>query len=171
MSEYINLTKRLEADLEEVGALLLMNQGNSALECAYIRTMFSTLEGILYAFRLEVIESNEFEQLFDLPSQAKLLEKKFDANKQCITSDGKFLSFKQAVKTSSRSLAKVRGKNPDDFPFNCSGWDNVLDANKIRDRITHPKKVDDLIIGNDGLGIIVKAKVWLKNELFSKLIV
>ncbi|WP_290517279.1 hypothetical protein [Alcanivorax sp.] len=170
MSEYVKLVRRLESDLEEVGDLLLKNKGNEALECSYIRALFSTLEGILFAFRIEVVESDKFKLIFDLPSQAKILEKKLDPNNYCITKKTRYLTFKQAVKYSCRSLARVKGKNPDDLPFKGPDWSNVLEANKIRDRITHPKSVDDLVIGNDGLEVVMKAKAWLREEVFSKLV-
>ena len=170
MSEYVELVRQLESDLEEVGGLLLKNQGNEALERSYIRAMFSTLEGILYAFRLEVIESKEFEKIFDLPGQAKILEKKFDKNNYCITNKPRYLTFKQAVKCSCRSLAIIKGKDPYDLPFIGPEWDNVLDANKVRDKITHPKSIEDLVIGNDGLVVVMKAKASLRKEIFLKLV-
>lgn len=170
MTEYIKLVNRLEDDLEKVAEILLKNQGDYALECAYVRTLFSSLEGILFAFRQEVIESSNFKTLFGVPEQAKILERGYHQPSNTIKKEVKRLNFKKAVKCSCRSLAKVRGIDPDGLPFNCQEWVNVIEANKIRDKITHPKVVADLELGNDKLEIVVRAKIWLKSDVFSKLV-
>lgn len=170
MTEYIKLVKKLESDLQETGKILTSFQGNSALECSYVRAVFATLEGIFFAFKQEVIESKDFKNLFDLPTQAEIKEQKYDQKTNTITTEKQFLSFKDAVKKSSKALAKVRGIDPDILPFNGSEWENLLIANSIRDKITHPKSVDDSILGNEKLKVIVKAKVWLKDKVFVLLV-
>ncbi|WP_180914399.1 hypothetical protein, partial [Vibrio parahaemolyticus] len=91
MTDYINLVEKLDADLEELGKFLFENRGNSALESAYIRTFFSTVEGFLFAFRQEALAHENFEELFDLAEQAKLKEVKFDRIRQTLTKKPQFL--------------------------------------------------------------------------------
>ncbi|TVP16241.1 hypothetical protein AYI87_02130 [Shewanella sp. KCT] len=170
LTDYINLVEKLDADLEELGKFLFENRGNSALESAYIRTFFSTVEGFLFAFRQEVLARENFEELFDLAEQAKLKEVKFDRIRQTLTKKPQFLGFKETLKFSCKSIAKARGVNPKSLGFQGVEWDNFLAANKIRDQITHPKTLDDLQIGNDKLEIVIRAKVWLKNEVLQQLV-
>ena len=170
LTDYINLVKKLDSDLEELGKFLSENQGNSALESAYIRTFFSTVEGFLFAFRQEALAHENFEELFDLAEQAKLKEVKFDRIRQTLTKKPKFLGFKETLKFSCKSIAKARGVNPKSLGFQGVEWDNFLAANKIRDQITHPKTLDDLQIGNNKLEIVIRAKVWLKNEVLQQLV-
>lgn len=170
LTDYINLVKKLDVDLEELGKFLLENQGNSALESAYIRTFFSTVEGFLFAFRQEALAHKNFEQLFDLLEQAKLKEVKFDPIRQTLTKRPKFLGFKETLKFSCKSIAKSRGVNPKGLGFQGVEWDNFLSANKIRDQITHPKILADLQIGHDKLEVVVRAKVWFRNEVLQQLV-
>ena len=170
MSEYIKLVGKLELDLKETTRILLCDQGNSALECSYVRAVFATLDGIFFAFRQEVIESKDFKILFKLSEQAKIRELKFDEKTQSITHERNFLSFKDTVKISCCALAKVKKRDPEILPFQGPEWQNLIEANSIRDRITHPKSVNDLILGQKGMYIVVKAKVWLKDKVFTLLL-
>jgi len=170
MSDYIKLVQKLDSDLEVVGKLLLENQGNSALENAYVRTFFSTVEGFMYAFRQEAMASKDFEVIFDLAEQAKLKERKFDKIRQVIKKDKNNLKFKESVKFSCKCLAKSRGVEPKDLGFFGVGWDNFLAANSVRDQLTHPKKIEDLTLDVKTLESVVKAKVWFKEQVLQKLV-
>jgi hypothetical protein len=93
MSNYKKLVERLELDLNETGKLLRLNQGNLSLECNFVRSFFATLEGILFAFRQEVIESKDFKTLFDLPTQAKIKEFEYDKETKSLKSKKKLFKF------------------------------------------------------------------------------
>ncbi|MCA3940846.1 hypothetical protein JKP09_21475 [Vibrio vulnificus] len=171
MTDYIKLIEKLDSDLESVGKLLLHNQRNSALENAYVRTFFSTVEGFMYAFRQEAIASKDFEKIFDLAEQAKLKERQFDKLRQVIKKESNHLRFKESVKFSCKCLAKARGVEPKDLGFIGVGWDNFLAANDIRDQLTHPKQIEDLTLDVQTFEKIIKAKVWFKEQVLQRLVV
>ncbi|WP_039985573.1 hypothetical protein [Vibrio owensii] len=169
MTNFIQLAQKLDSDLEEVGSLLIKHQGNSALENAYVRTFFSTVEGIMYAFRQEAMANKDYTEIFDLAEQAKLQGRKFDQTRQVILAKNSRLSFKEYVKFSCRCLAKSRGEDPKELGFIGVDWDNFLSANNIRDQLTHPKSIDDLYLGAEKLEVVLRAKLWLKEQVLLKL--
>ncbi|MGI3060634.1 hypothetical protein [Vibrio alginolyticus] len=169
MTDYTELVKKLDADLEEVGKLLLDKQRNSALENAYIRTFFSTVDGFMYAFRQEAMANKDFEKLFDLAEQAKLKERKFDKLRQVIRKEPNHLRFKESVKFSCKCLAKSRGIDHKTLSFFGVGWDNFLEANEIRDQLTHPKRIEDLTLDVKSFEVVIKAKAWFKEQVLWQL--
>ena len=170
MTNFVQLAQKLDSDLEEVGSLLIKHQGNSALENAYVRTFFSTVEGVMYAFRQEAMTNKDYTAIFDLAEQAKLQGRKFDQTKQVILKKSHRLSFKEYVKFSCRCLAKSRGVDPKDLGFFGVDWDNFLAANNIRDQLTHPKSVEDLYLGTEKLEVVLRAKLWFKEQVLLLLV-
>lgn len=46
-----------------------------------------------------------------------------------------------------------------------SGWDAVRDGVRVRDRLMHPKRVDDLIVTDDEIRTCLWAFIWIENEI------
>jgi hypothetical protein len=48
-----------------------------------------------------------------------------------------------------------------------SEWQSFLEAIKVRNRITHPKKTADLVVSQDDLKNVIKTFEWLDSGFFT----
>ena len=46
-----------------------------------------------------------------------------------------------------------------------SGWDAVRDGVRVRDRLMHPKRVDDLMVTDDEIRMCLWAFIWIQSEI------
>lgn len=163
--EFRDLLIQLQTELSQLANLLYDNQGNQALSKAYIMLMFANLDGILWVLRKEMINSDQFIEIFSLEEQAELLEKEFDKQKKEINySRTIYQELRVSLKFTLKCFARYC-KLPDyQFPNKCSGWQAMCNAIQIRNDITHPKNTKFQVTEED-LRIVIQAKEWFGEQV------
>jgi hypothetical protein len=151
------LTSILESDLFEIAYHLKIND-SQVWRRVYCRTFFSYLDGQVFSLRSTFL----FYDWFVLTEDAELKIR----NQKIITrKDGtvrvinSHLTLIENIKRVFKAFAIAADVDPiiaDDDEC----WKKLSRANKIRNRITHPKKSDDLTINDTEMALIMEVGEW-----------
>lgn len=134
---------------------------------SYVRSVFAFIEGYTYGFRqISLRISKE-------PLGVKLTEKEVIALKQVeVTIDengtiNEKPKYSPAKNSLIFSLSAIAKQHEADFQIDKSGkgWRDYKDAIKIRDRLMHPKRYQDLEITDSEIETTEGAYIWFTNEL------
>ncbi|MGA2801715.1 MAG: hypothetical protein ABSE97_05015 [Verrucomicrobiota bacterium] len=134
-----------------------------------IKTIFTFFEGHLYAFK-QVVLAFEYilHPLKNLVPGAKesrmvLFTKEERAMLKGFT--GKeykhHLKFKDDIKSAVQIFYRAI-QQQNEVDFNSTGWTQLMDAQKIRDRITHPKTAEALKISDEEMEIMIAGHDWYR---------
>jgi len=163
---------------------ILKNDDNPYNRRVFIKQFYSYIEESSYYLRQSVIEgwnskpNHAAEALkAELGFASKPLSEEVIAvlkeESYSVRSNGtvdtqtKFLSFEQSFKFTYACFFR----DVFDYKHTCYseyGWQCLIKGNKIRNRVTHPKRVGDLVITDEELKTIHAAKEW-KHELWQEL--
>lgn len=125
----------------------------------YIRAVFSGFEGYIYIIRNLILQEDL------LSEKPKLTEKEINVIKDM--KDGKihFLSLIENIKFTRKIWKKVLNEQLE-IPLDCKSIENFKKAVHIRNRVTHPKKIEEFIIHHEERIIVLEAHSWfLKIQL------
>ena len=132
----------------------------------FVRSLFAYIEGSCFRMKQDALF---FDDEFT-PGEIILLEEKEYSlkNNGNVKERNAHLRSEDNLKFSFMMLAKALGR---DFELNLqgNGWVRYQKALKIRDRITHPKKIQNLAITDSEFDIVLDAWEWFHkqlNELF-----
>jgi len=167
-SEALFESEKMETELrKEVDFFsdkLLNEPDNNYLRRAFIKSLFSYIEGICFALKQETLvlcrddltigEKNLLEEVeYYLNNKGELLENK------------KHLKPEYNLKFTFKMYAKAW--KADDFKLEIStqGWKHYKNSKKVRNRITHPKNSSDLIIKDKEIEDTFKAHIWFDGSL------
>lgn len=113
----------------------------------------------------ELAQKNKTAQTIEL-SKLILLQDEYpgidDSGK--IIASGRYPSFKQNVAFTLRTLAELNGYGEIDLSNN--GWNELKKSLKVRDRVMHPKKAEDIVISVEELESMMKGLTWYLNTIF-----
>ena len=151
------------------GAKVWVEQSTDASKRAYIRTVFSFIEGNSYRMKQLWLDChNKGVIQLDVRQLIDINEVKIDKNGKAKVSK---LSFKESIKSSfSIPSKKFNINNP--LKTNGNDWSNFNEALKIRHRLTHPKTVEDLDVTDQDMLIIENACEFYREatmELFRRM--
>jgi hypothetical protein len=132
---------------------------------AYVRTMLCFVEGMTHAFKEFLLAASDAKRIQLSDAERHVLrEIQFQL-------DGKYRA--KAVTRPLRAKDDVRftltllGRCAD-APFQPSfgdeGWQAFLDAISIRNRVTHPRSREDLLLTESDLDRVDKAVKWFEDE-------
>lgn len=131
----------------------------------YVKTVFSSIEGILFAMKRILL--NHSENLSD-EEIIKLQEYKLvGPTESKLKKEMHFLRANENVKFVIRTYEKVK-TNGMVTNFKCKDWEEFVKSISIRNRITHPKNSNDLLITENEMKIVMQAHDWffkVLNEL------
>lgn len=143
-----------------VAAERLEKENSETHKRELIRTIFAGIEGNIWYYKERIKKLAGDLEILDSTTLLALDQK------QChIASDGSY-STKNAyisTKTMFRFVCKIAKEiNSDlDIDFGNGGWEKLNKAYEIRDRITHPKTIDDLSISRQDIKIVWSGSLWL----------
>lgn len=147
-------------DLSSEGKKMLDNIKSDYLNFRrrnYVKTVFSSIEGILFAMKRILL--NHCENLTD-EEIIKLQEYKLvGPTENKLKKEVYFLSANENVKFVIRTYEKVK-TNEMVTNFKCNDWEEFIKSISIRNRITHPKNSNDLLISENEMRIVMKAHDW-----------
>jgi len=132
---------------------------------AYVRSVFSSLEGIIWLLKQVCLTLQSASSSRIDPAEFALLQdQSYDLKNNGETSvQTKFLRTSDNLRFTFRVVNRLFGGHID-LGVGAEPWDAFLGALAIRHRITHPKKVDELTIADQELQVCRNVSSWF-NEI------
>jgi hypothetical protein len=125
------------------------------------RAFFAFVEAVMFATKRLILEGHEA-QLLELThaEQILLLERYYDLKDSgAIRESRRFLSFTSNFRFTFELFNRVY-RTGFEIPYGHAGWEALLDASKVRDRITHPKRAQDFDITEAEVKLLRRAEAW-----------
>lgn len=125
-----------------------------------VRTTFAAIDGISWAYRETISSAAKNLGLLTIDEDAALSETTWqvsDSGK--LTNQTRFIQMLSAIRLATRIALRIDAAIEVDF--NGHGWQKMQSAQKIRNRVTHPKKSADLDITPADLETCAAAFDWL----------
>jgi hypothetical protein len=159
-SDLLKLINTLAADADSCDAEM-KKTGSSLARRNYVRAIFAWIEAISYLMRQHV-----YKELLKQPLTPNSIPKLLAASETSYYVDGKGDVVETGLKTrtsnnlrfSLRAFAEIVGL--DRLQINKGGrnWQFYSEALKIRDRITHPKRFEDVELTDKEIEVVREAK-------------
>lgn len=167
VTEMLKMAKCLNEDVEEAGELFrFVTHEFAARTC--IRTLFSELEAKIFLLHKLVLALQPFSQDKLSPEETMLLKETLcsvGANGN-ITNSQKYIPFKNKLLFTLNLCAQRF--NPNVYRDTSDPrWQDVLALIKIRNRITHPKSMNDLAISQHEVDTFNSGQEWLREAFGS----
>lgn len=127
------------------------------LRRSYVRSIFAAIEAITFGIKRVTLQMSKHRQIkLDVDELERLKEVRIDSYGK---PQKRFLPFSDNIKFAFNVFAKVHG-------FHCvaqfgdSGWQAMLEAVSVRDRLMHPKSSQDLEVTARDIGRVQQAAHW-----------
>ena len=148
-------------DITNSKKLLKMEPANQFLRRTYIRTVFAMIEGHLFRLKQFILELHtSLGSELSTAEKALLAEQSFELNEKGIpTKAQKFIPLTKNVKFTFGLFARVFSSSHLSN-FNEDGWNYFQESIRIRNRIVHPKTVNDMIISDNEIQAFDKGRLW-----------
>lgn len=129
-----------------------------------IRTLFVAIEGSVWELRKHVQDIAE--SIDDLPPLMALALKE---TSYIVTENGRLIEQPRFIPLASMIrlvTSFAEALNPDlTVGFEGEGWADFKRSSKIRNRVTHPKSLDDLMISSEDLTIAWSGFLWIHEHV------
>jgi len=172
------ILSELSEELRIINPLFEADEENEACRRLFIRVQFAFLESLSCIIRDKAMQGvlNEFEKTKSINVHEAAFLNDYSHS---INSIGKIemkgrcdVSFANHFAFGLRVLARVA--EVDVQPIQGSGWDAFMKSVKIRNRITHPKSIEDIRISDADFDAVHDAVEWAHSslaEIFEKTVV
>ena len=168
---YSEIHAHLSADVREANALLADKPNSHFAKRILIRTLFTYLEGCLHARKQETLALEEILCAYQFPRGESRILIFSEAEKHMLRETTFDLSGSKARETTyypklgdnikfTLTLFQRAFRLEDKIDYNCPGWTKLLAAQKLRNRLTHPKSVECLKIEDEDLSNLEAAIDW-----------
>ncbi|HFQ94508.1 MAG TPA: hypothetical protein ENK32_10890 [Anaerolineae bacterium] len=169
LSDLYALLKQDVSELHEFGS---QSESGQAWRRSSYRAVFSWIEGVVYQMKQIALQTQGgyYQASFSRAEIAFLREESY------------YLDEKGKVKVRYNNFAKINRnlrfaylKFVEGFGLltklevDRQGWEKFLEAIKIRNRLTHPKCVDDLVVTDENMEVLIETINWFDAQI-SKLI-
>jgi hypothetical protein len=140
---------------------LMADPGNQYLKRTMVRTTFAMIEGLLNIINQELIDisKNGFLELSseELENLTEEIQTKKGERRP------KFMSLNKKVPFSFGLFARKVGNIEYTIDIRSDGWRTFESAILIRNKLMHPRAVEDMILNQEHMGIILDANLWFLN--------
>lgn len=129
---------------------------------SYIRAVFALVEGVTFVMKQFALSVHERGDITFPPAELALLrEEQYDLDKGTPRTQQKFLKLADNLRFAFKTFAEAFRST---YTLNTSvpQWQLFTGAIDLRNRITHPKAPDDLIISDDEMGKIQEVAAWYR---------
>lgn len=147
--------------IRDVSVALSRQEGadNQATRRDLIRTTFAAIEGLVWIFREEIVDTAQSTYGLGNDEKSILQERQLSVTEQGkISSQSRYLSLVTTIRFVARIASRINGI--EHFDFGEAEWDSFRKAIAVRNRITHPKSVDDLHVSKADVDQVTKALFW-----------
>ena len=160
LRQILEILPELVRDVEACEESLNDANDKQHLRRSYVRALFTMIEGTVHSIKeLEFAELNSREKSH-IPTLVALKESVFEVDRRGKIQEGvKFVQIANNLRFAANIFDKTFDKQLD-LGIGATKWENFKTSIKIRNRITHPKKVDDITISDDELLIIKQVNEW-----------
>lgn len=126
----------------------------------FIRASFAAIEGLVWLLRSHVLSVADSMGYLDPLDVLALRDIGYSVNDNgVLRSTSQYMPLTTAIKYAIRRAQAIA---PDiAVDYGDAGWSKLLEAIKVRHRVTHPKTADDLIITSEELESSSRALAWL----------
>ena len=158
-------------DLETKFATILLNDilhiskrtdedGSQNNKRELIRTIYTAIEGYVWLYKEDIKSIASDIGILDPSTRMAFEEKNYKvADTGILKESDNFMPTLTMFRFASRIAQKI---NPDlQINFNTAGWQSLKHAQKVRNRITHPKKSLDLTISDSDIEAMWEGVLWL----------
>jgi hypothetical protein len=163
-NEYFALLKPLNKDVER--CQVKVHKGTAQFERRmYVRAVFAAIEGEIFLLKqAALLYDGIFNTPFTPAEKMFLLEETFDLNDkgEPIKFKAK-ISLKKNIRFAFRAFAHATGTDIK-LKVDDAGWLSFQEAIKIRDRLVHPKKGDELFVSDAETETIVNCWGWFISQ-------
>jgi hypothetical protein len=128
-----------------------------------VRTAFSAVEGLAWVFREHVMDAAEGTYGLEPDEQHALAEMAYSVSDQGkVYGQQRFIPLLSMIRLIARIGERVTAEPgpPATIDFSGSDWDNFRKSLNIRNRITHPKSRNDLVLTDDDIATSQAALFW-----------
>jgi hypothetical protein len=159
-----NTYNELVSDVEDTKKLDTDFCSESFIKRTYTRSFFSMIEGVTFQLKRIALQANKKTNVFEAFEILLLEERTGHLASNGIAKDRNAkLQLLTNLQFAIRSVAKALNLK---FEINKgSGWTALCAAVKVRDRITHPKTTESLLISDDDMQILGQANAWFRDEI------
>jgi len=152
--ESSTLFDTLLGDLKLLSDIKVSPENKGSIDRANIRTIFAVFEALSHFLRAQALVLHKLGHSGLTPSQVKDLDPDLR------------LTMRENLKISLGAIAALRNPKMLPIDFNKSqGWSHLLAIEAARDRITHPKNVDQLKITDSEVKSFNQAIRWYFRQM------
>ena len=132
----------------------------------FVRAMFAGIEGVTWALKQSALLQHRTSQVqFSAAEQSMLAELMPEPDdKGRVVERAARLTLKRNLQFSFHAFARSEG-----VKFSLAtgekGWEEFQRSLAIRDRLTHPKDVDELLVSDEELRTLDQASTWWTGQL------
>lgn len=125
-----------------------------------VRAIFSAIEGLNWRLKLGVLEHARRHVELSPHEHAAMMEQTYSIDDRGIVSvSPRYLPLSSTIRLMVRQIQKYRSEYSVDFGY--PGWEDLKVSINVRNRITHPKKIDDLSVTKEEISRCVSAFGWM----------
>lgn len=129
-----------------------------------VRSAFAAIEGWVWVLREEVMETAKQTKGLNEDEIAVLSERTFYvSNSGDIKSRPNHLDLKTTIRLCAKIANRVTQQK--DIDFSEVGWEKLQNAKDIRNRITHPKNINELILEPKDVDNVLDAFFWISDKI------
>lgn len=159
----------LAADVEQAG-VMLRTADSQFLRRVYVRALFAYLEGMAYWMRQNAVEIDKIALrkfgAIDWDRHILLYEEHPTINENgAIKKKRNKYPFKSRFAFTVRAFAEIVECKDDLFG---QGWQHLLEAVKVRDRLVHPKKSSDVLVSDSDMALCREGYKWFATMMLTK---
>jgi hypothetical protein len=166
LNELRDLYEILISDVRECTDVI-QKQDTQFARRTFVRSVFAFVEGVVFRLKQMALEaSSELQVSLSIPEVAVLSEETYELNdKGEPSAKSNYPQLPRNTKFAFKIVAYVFSINYK-LKIDDSGWASFLEAIKIRNRLMHPKTIQETSISDEDLEIVGKALMWfIESEL------
>jgi hypothetical protein len=132
----------------------------------YIRAVFASIEGMVFEFKRVVLTAHEADAAkLTRAELAVLREETYDlADTGDAVARTRYFPLPPTLRFAFRTFARLLGSNYHP-PVDGAGWQAFREALEIRNRITHPRSLEDGQVSDQDLTVVGRAYQWYEEAL------
>jgi hypothetical protein len=168
MNEFVELRKNMIEDLETINRFLIDDPLNECLQRVFVRTLYSFIETTCYIWKQAAHLKESSDLASGMIKEPRLSNKEISmifeesyyvsengnvGSRPCYAEASR--NFRFALKVFEKTFGYGMS-----FVFNDKGWASYLKGLQIRNRLTHPRTVSDIVISDEEHEIINEVFDW-----------
>jgi hypothetical protein len=155
---FLRLWATLDGDVAQLGVLAAT--GEDVHRRAYVRAVIAYLEGLTFGLKQQILDAG----IQDLTpaDRALLVEESFELDDRGEPQVRQlFIKLHRSIRFAFSRYARWSGADFE-LPVSEDGWRSLVETVRTRNRLTHPKIADDLVVSDADMRDAASAYDWFK---------